>query len=1750
MPPTYLCIPRDELFKSLGRSFNAFMLGERVEVTPEFLAKSQRWITVHPWGRENDGIPVMIEDEGNGKGHVVGGAGGRLNFMRLTNLKSEDQLREQAKARRKAKADQKKEEVKRGVKQAPPADAEIKKRRMEYIEKMAPRVGLKNWKLDESKLAHLSEGARNVTLARHYRRVEGEIKRAVADVKKSIVLDLDKRREAGLSELPLTSKEEDVISLADLEGDKTKSRGLGYAREVADKAETRGKPEVQQEFEALVESGDLAGARQAMQQLAADLKGYDTPRADKQAAALEDAVTLPDEEFAAKAPGVHDNAVLRVEAEDVKAERRRAMEHPEFAKSMEVLMSEINDEARIGKEIALGSGMARDEKALTPAEQVELLRDAKRYDMEVKRLRQEEDPGFEPERDRRGIHVDFTRDEVDEAVLQDLHNRTMSLRNTALLDEAKRLAVLTGSDREPDESSMERAYSEGAYNSVNRLALNAGGAPLVDRHAVDTLGMEAVAHCIARRIHAGNSPEDVEAIVKGLEDFHVDEQSKRVDEAVREAREAIDAAKEIETGTVESPVDLVVAEELNERRRAAIVSARNALGRTLGEFEANAALIMALKEKPRNGTVTRLGDTAVDSAIREARSLGLTQGEDYEITDLKDQPRTLALTASGMDKVAQKPDPERAMLYRDMQDIKSGLYDEDDWIPTGMARRKIDPTSVPPVPNLSFSEDLDMSGVTDPAQVRASVNDYILGRFNDGMGIDAIREDLYSAEFAVQHGINDGNMEAWLKSVDELLPQVYPTQYAHDKTASLRGPDGKPLPGREAEHRRAWNEAIREASDQNTTLAGQVRQRLLADSRAFADREAARTGNPVPPLHDQELDTGTPETVESAFRAVASHPGGMVAFKAVGDLNRADRALLRRHYLSTYAPAFAKPADKVAESGAKDKASLTKMWSEFRSQHGENVYSAIQTALKGKGKRGLFGVEVLPIAAVDLNDADALAGIVGDEVGMSPTAIRSALAHPQYKPQVAAELRNAAEESLRRAYFTDVLGVDPDQYADYRDGVARSHDEAWGNYVMLMGGERQAYEALQHDIRGDVVGEFSRQYAGLTGQSLKTSPVDLPGRDKHLKGTLPPEKMRDMLAKEQAKRARELALAATRSQGKFAPGARAERADAIRAALKRTGQRSLFRVAESPAEKLAPREAGRRLTIGDRAEAQLGSVISNVARTMPYGKPLKLWTVSLNGRYVMGQRAIRALDRAHRVVFAAGVGSGKTVMALGSFAHLHGQGKVKRALMAVPSIVQGQFAGEAARYLEPGKFMVHAQPGEERNARIAAMKDPANHVAVFTHQSVRDDGLHLMEKHLGITQEKFDAMTRPERAAAVRDAFAKEGIDVQMMVLDEGHDALNRRGKPDSTLAHVLDAISDNVPYYAPMTADPMKNDVSEVFDWLTKLDPKRYPSDSRSDFLARYGNNTVASREALQREIAPFWYSGRVDLATRARKHVVKLDLAPAQKADYDKVHELYNRARAARSRGQVDVEAIKALSPSSFDGVAPENVESTAKWLSNSLGMLRESALSRVVNTHESDDNAKVRKAVEIAAQGKKDGKPGVVFAHNLAAVDRLRKGFEKAGLRVGVITGGNSAKEKDAVKLGFNPEQGAVKYDVLLCSDAGAVGMNAQTGKWLVNYDTPDTAKTHNQRIGRIHRIGQNDDVDIYDLVSNTAHETARRERLHRKYALGDIFQSPLESLDDTGLSHFIAAARAQQNQGKVVDLPPPPEREPALMVAEGK
>lgn len=703
--------------------------------------------------------------------------------------------------------------------------------------------------------------------------------------------------------------------------------------------------------------------------------------------------------------------------------------------------------------------------------------------------------------------------------------------------------------------------------------------------------------------------------------------------------------------------------------------------------------------------------------------------------------------------------------------------------------------------------------------------------------------------------------------------------------------------------------------------------------------------------------------------------------------------------------------------------------------------------------------------------------------------------------------------------------------ADLEKKMTPDGSSPWGRYVENMGGLAAATAAIQDEMKGRFAEAFHGHYGRLSGMMLQLGTGDVSNYSQHLKATTDPAKAAELEAARKSKQA----LAQKKGGGKFqsvdfkGKAALAGAASALGMGGGLFGSEELEGLTEEEAPKWERPEPapGERMTLGARLEAQLAQAMPSAAQAFESKdfRPVKVAEgMHMGGKYAPQQRAIKAIQHLKRLGLFYGAGSGKTSIMMGSTSELVTQGKAKKVIMAVPSIVQGQFGAEAINFLDPNSgIKVHARPGDSWEERLAAYRDPGKHAVVMTHQGFRDDSVRLLAAHMGKTEDEAAAWAMnaapDELKKGLKEAFQAHQIDFDGFMVDEGHDALNRKGKPDSLLAKIIDAHGHNAAYYVGATGSPVKNDPSEAFDWLHKIDPARYPKSAQSEFLRRYGKDSAVTRRALKAELSRYFHAERVHPGVTAhhQDHEVDLD------AEQHQAMDVIDRAAAKLRLGEDPLKWAKELAPQKFAGHPEDEHQAIAEKVKAAVGTFREAAMNRVINV----GGSKHKAAAKIIADRLGEGKPVVVFAHHLESVEALQQHLAGLGIPALALTGKDSAKVKAGKLAGFQGAQPT--HQVIILSDAGATGANLQRGKVLIHMDQPMTYKTHEQRTARIHRLGQTEDVEVINLLANHEHDKKARKRVSRKQELAEIYQSKEGYLDDSGLAESLRHIRAGMAAG---------------------
>ncbi|HPO12083.1 MAG TPA: DEAD/DEAH box helicase [Candidatus Hydrogenedentes bacterium] len=105
-------------------------------------------------------------------------------------------------------------------------------------------------------------------------------------------------------------------------------------------------------------------------------------------------------------------------------------------------------------------------------------------------------------------------------------------------------------------------------------------------------------------------------------------------------------------------------------------------------------------------------------------------------------------------------------------------------------------------------------------------------------------------------------------------------------------------------------------------------------------------------------------------------------------------------------------------------------------------------------------------------------------------------------------------------------------------------------------------------------------------------------------------------------------------------------------------------------------------------------------------------------------------------------------------------------------------------------------------------------------------------------------------------------------------------------------------------------------------------------------------------------------------------------------------------------------------------------------------------------------------------------VVFSQWLGTHELLMRRLNGKTALCGFYHGSLDSKKRKTVIDRFKSDPAC---RVLLCTDSGGVGLNLQVASSLINMDQPWNPAVLEQRIGRIHRLGQHQNVQVYHFVS---------------------------------------------------------------------
>lgn len=347
-------------------------------------------------------------------------------------------------------------------------------------------------------------------------------------------------------------------------------------------------------------------------------------------------------------------------------------------------------------------------------------------------------------------------------------------------------------------------------------------------------------------------------------------------------------------------------------------------------------------------------------------------------------------------------------------------------------------------------------------------------------------------------------------------------------------------------------------------------------------------------------------------------------------------------------------------------------------------------------------------------------------------------------------------------------------------------------------------------------------------------------------------------------------------------------------------------------------------------------------------------------------------------------------------------------------------------------------------------------------------------------------------------------VPYDLVIVDEAHHLKKLRSQAYQLVSQLKKK------YILLLTATPVENDLEELFNLITLLFPGQL--ETATSFKRKYitrGNplkpkNTETLKQLIREVMVRNRRSETGAIAGRRSADMIRIELTPEEQAFYQRL-TVFVRGyyRAGVDKAQVGVHAfvLKILqreAGSSIEAVllTLHKMAANQDYPESLRGVL--AALARQAGNV--PRRAKIEALLKLlpGIQGKV-----IIFTGFTETQRYLVLALRAVGLTVAELHSGFRRKEKEEQVHLF-----AGEADILVSTETGSEGRNLQFANNIINYDLPWNPMRIEQRIGRIHRIGQEKDVHIYNFSAVDTIEAHILEILDAKI---NMFQLVIGELD---------------------------------------
>lgn len=440
-----------------------------------------------------------------------------------------------------------------------------------------------------------------------------------------------------------------------------------------------------------------------------------------------------------------------------------------------------------------------------------------------------------------------------------------------------------------------------------------------------------------------------------------------------------------------------------------------------------------------------------------------------------------------------------------------------------------------------------------------------------------------------------------------------------------------------------------------------------------------------------------------------------------------------------------------------------------------------------------------------------------------------------------------------------------------------------------------------------------------------------------------------------------------------------------------------------------------------------------------------------------------------QALLADEVGLGKTIEAGIIMKELIARGLIQRILIITPASLMGQWQDELLTKFGE-KFLIAEYDDDWTSNKVitsfSRLRLPKPGPNAIPHASQR------------VLQQEYD-----------------------LLIVDEAHKLKHRSTQRFKFVNRIRKK------YVLLLTATPVHNNLTELYNLITILKPGLLGTirSFKRHFVASHDARRPKNEHHLKKLLSGVMVRNRrsdVNIHFPARKSAIyHLELTEKEQQLYDEVSDYIRHEFKTQTKHQYHLLSLTTLQKElcSSSRAVRDTLEKMAAR-DYYPDITRSRLRGFIALADEISENRKIEALYEILSLFPDKF---LVFTEFLHTMHYIQEHLEARGVKTQLFHGSlDLVQRRDAMR------HFARDARVLISTQTGGEGFNLQFCHQLVNYDLPWNPMMVEQRIGRLHRLGQQHDVSIFNLAIRNTIESHVLDLLARKIRMFELVVGELD------------------------------------------